>query len=98
MAPSTIRVIMPVARMIVVEIFVQISERTMIGTVLSVTVEALLMRTSVGLGELVVKSPVLRVIAVIVVRESRCHSRGQQHNRCRRKDFSHRHARSPLLR
>jgi hypothetical protein len=98
MAPSAIRVIMPVARMILVEIFVQVSERTMIGTVLGVAVEALFMSALVRGREILVKSPVVRVIVVVVVRESRRHSRGQQHNRCRRKDFGHRHATSPLLR
>jgi hypothetical protein len=89
---------MPVAWMVFVEVSMQIPQRPMIGTVLSSAVEALLMRALMGVGELVVKSRVVRVIGVIVVRESRCHSRGHQHNCCRRKDFSHSHARSPLLR
>jgi hypothetical protein len=99
MAPSiTTIVIMPVAWMIVVEAFVQVSQRTMVGTVLSSAVEALLMRALMGVGEILVKPPVIRVIAVIVVRKSRRHGRGQQRDCRRSKDISDCHDTSPSLR
>jgi len=82
---------MPCAWTIIVEIFMQIPQRTMIGTVLSSAVETLLMSTSVGLGEIPVNSPVVLVIVLIVVRESRRHSCGQQQHCCRRKGFSDGH-------
>ena len=59
-------------------IFMQVPERTMIGTVLSAAVETLLMSTLVGIGEIPVNSPVVLVIVLIVVRESRRRRCGQQ--------------------
>src|SRR3981081_4733038 len=61
---------MPCAWTIFMVIFMQVPERTMIGTVLSAAVETLLMSTLVGIGEIPVNSPVVLVIVLIVVREN----------------------------
>src|SRR3981189_1164646 len=76
----------------------QVPQRTMIGTVLSATVETLLMSILVGLREIPVNSPVVLVIVLIVVRESRRHRCGQQQHCCHRKVFSDAHGTSPLHR
>jgi hypothetical protein len=81
-------VIIPRAWTIFVEIFVQVPQRTMIGTVLTSAVETLLMSTTVGLGQISVNSPVGPAIVLIVVCESWRQGCGQQQNRCRRKGFS----------
>jgi hypothetical protein len=78
---------MPCAWTIFVEIFMQVPQRTMIGTVLGSAVETLLMGPLVGLGEIPVNSPVVLVIVLIVVRESRRHRCGQQQHCCHRKCF-----------
>jgi hypothetical protein len=91
-------VITPCTWTIFVEIFMQVSQRTMIGAVLSATVEALLMSILVGLGEIPVNSPVVLVIVLIVVRESRRHRCGQQQRCYHRKSFSDGHGMSPLRR
>jgi hypothetical protein len=89
---------MPCAWTIFVEIFMQVPQRTMIGTVLSAAVETLLMSSLVGIGEIPVNSPVVLVIVLIVVRESRGHRCGQQQHCCHRKGFSDGHGTSPLRR
>src|SRR3982074_3181278 len=89
---------MPCAWTIFMVIFMQVPERTMIGTVLSAAVETLLMSTLVGIGEIPVNSPVVLVIVLIVVRESRRRRCGQQQHCCHRKGFSDGHGTSPLHR
>src|SRR5215467_2009516 len=71
-------VIMPVSRMILVEVLVQVPQRTVVGVVFRLAVEAFLMGTAVRFAQVAVEPPVLRVIAVVVMRQRRHHWRGEQ--------------------
>jgi hypothetical protein len=53
--------------MLVMEVFVQVPQRAMVGSMLTAALETLLMRTSVTVRQLLVKLPVLPGITVIVV-------------------------------
>ena len=59
-------VIMPVSRMILVEVLVQVPQRTVIGVVFGLAVEAFLVGTAVRLAQVAVELPVLDVIAIVV--------------------------------
>jgi hypothetical protein len=69
--------------MILMEVFVQVPQRTVIGIVFGAAVEAFLVGTAVRFAQVAVEPPVLRVIAVVVVRQGRHHGRGEQQHCCR---------------
>jgi hypothetical protein len=71
-------VIMPVSWMILMKVFVQVPQRTVISVMFRVTVEAFLMGPAVRVAQIAVELPVLRVIAVVVVRQRRHYGRGEQ--------------------
>lgn len=62
---------MPVSRVILVEVFVQVPEGEVIGVVFFPAVEAFLVGTAVRFAQVAVELPVLGVIAVIVVSQRR---------------------------
>jgi len=82
---------MPVSRMILVEVLVQVPQRTVIGVVFRLAVEAFLMGTAVRFAQIAVELPVLSVIAIVVVRHSRHHGRGEQQHCCRYQSLIHDH-------
>ena len=90
---------MPRARMILVKVAMQIPQRTMIGTVLSPTVETLLVRVPVRLVQLTMKFPVRSVIMSIinvVMGQCRCGwCRYSQHRRSN-ENFADGHDTSPV--
>jgi hypothetical protein len=69
---------MPVSGVILMEVLVQVPEGTVIGVVFRAAVEAFLMGTAVRFAQVAVELPVLRVIAVVVVRQRRHHRCGEQ--------------------
>jgi hypothetical protein len=81
--------------MIVVEMTVQITQRPMIRTVLSATVEALFMSARVRAPHIVVKlsmpGMVPRMAIIIVVRESRGRGRYHKHRSDNTRCHSHGH-------
>ena len=87
--------------MIFVEILVQALKCAVVGAVLGLAVEAFLVRTPVGLVDLVVESPVRPVIAsvltvVVIMREGSCgRCRYGQHRR-RNESFADGHGVSPV--
>jgi hypothetical protein len=87
-----------VARMLVMEVFMQVPQRTMVGPMLTAALETFLMRTSVSVRQLLVKLPVLPGITVIVVivRERRHCGYGQPQHCCCYESFIHGHRTSPL--
>jgi len=52
--------------MILVEVLVQVPQRTVIGVVFGLAVEAFLVGTAVRLAQVAVELPVLDVIAIVV--------------------------------
>jgi len=82
---------MPVSRMILMEVFVQVPEGTVIGIVFRAAVEAFLMGTAVRFAQVAMEPPVLYVIAVVVVRQRRHHWRCEQQHCCRYQSLIHDH-------
>jgi hypothetical protein len=98
-------VVVPGARMLLVEVAVQVPQGTMIRTVFGSAVEAFLVRTPVSLIHLPVKSPVrpmvsvVSTVTVLVSQSCGCWCRKGQRSRCE-DDFADGHgslsyARSP---
>ena len=84
-----------------VEILVQVLEGAVVGAVLGLAVEAFLVRTPVGLVDLVVESPVRPVIAsvltVVVIMGERCSGRCRDgQHRCCYDGFADGHDVSPV--
>jgi hypothetical protein len=77
--------------MILVEVLVQVPQRTVVGVVFRLAVEALLMGTAVGFAQVAMELPVLGVIAIVVVRQSRHRGRGEQQHCCRYQSLIHDH-------
>jgi len=77
--------------MILMEVLVQVSQRTVIGVVFPVAVEAFLMSTAVRLAQVAVEPPMLHVIAVVVVRQRGHHGCGEQQHCCRYQSLIHDH-------
>jgi len=69
--------------MILMEVFVQVAEGTVIGVVFRFAVEAFLMGAAVRFAQVAVKAPVLHVIAVVVVCQ-RWHQGCGEQQHCRR--------------
>jgi hypothetical protein len=77
--------------MILMEVFVQVPEGTVIGIVFRATVEAFLMGTAVRFAQVAMEPPVLYVIAVVVVPQRRHHWRCEQQHCCRYQSLIHDH-------
>jgi hypothetical protein len=69
--------------MIVMEVLMQVPQGTMVGIVFRAAVEAFLVSAAVGLAQVLVELPVLRVIVVVVVGQRRHRGHGEQQH-CRR--------------
>jgi hypothetical protein len=95
-------VVVPGARMLLVEVAVQVPQGTMIRTVFGSAVEAFLVRTPVSLIHLPVKSPVrpmvsvVSTVSVLVSQSCGCWCRKGQKSRCE-DDFTYGHGVSLTL-
>jgi hypothetical protein len=54
--------------MILMEVLVEVPQRTVIGVVLGVAIEAFVVGTAMCVAQVAVELPVFRVIAVVIVR------------------------------
>jgi hypothetical protein len=68
---------MPVARVILMEVLVQVPEGAVIGVVFLPAVEAFLMGAAVRVAQVTVELPVLGVIVVIVMSQRRDDGHGE---------------------
>jgi hypothetical protein len=68
---------MPVSRVILMEVLVQVPKGTVIGVVFVLAVEAFLMGTAVCIAQVAVELPVLGVIVVIIVSQCRDDGHGE---------------------